>query len=177
MNNVGKIFEQQIRKSIPNHCLIIRLPDPPHSFTKRSDTRFAVKNPCDYVVFDSANKIFYCLELKTTQSKFMGFEDIDSDEEENKMIHKHQIRELLKFSKFDSVIAGFVLNFRDEKNNTERTYFLNIEDFDNMRKKINKKSFNEMDLILSNAIKIKGEKKRVNYVWDMEKLFQDLGGC
>ena len=47
-SNVGKKFEEDIKKSIPDYCLTIRIPDPPQSFTKRSDTRFSVKNPFDF---------------------------------------------------------------------------------------------------------------------------------
>lgn len=170
--NSGKIFEQDIKYSIPEYCLTIRLPDPPHSFEKRSDTKFAHKNPCDYIVFDSQNKKLYCLELKTTKYKSMSFEDIDSNEKQNKMIHKHQIEGLLKFSKFDNVESGFLFNFRDEKNNVERTYYQDIDSFRNMCLKINKSSFNEMDLILYDAIKINGKKKRTRYIWDIDGLLR-----
>lgn len=176
MGNVGKDFEQQIKKSFPDYCLVQRLNDPPQSFTQRSDTRFSIKNPCDYLVFDSSKHILYCLELKTTKYKSMSFEDIHSDEGQNKLIHKHQIIGLSNFSEYDYVIAGFLFNFRDEKNNVERTYFQNIKDFNTMCSNIDKKSFNEMDIILNNAVKLNGEKKRVKYVWDIDKLFQSLGG-
>jgi hypothetical protein len=99
----------------------------------------------------------------------MSFEDVDSDEKQNKMIHKHQILALHKFSQFDNVTAGFIFNFRDEKNNMERTYFQNINDFVVMCKEVNKSSFNEMDLLLNNAIKINGNKKRVNYTWNIDE--------
>ena len=101
----------------------------------------------------------------------MSFEDINSDNPVKKMIHKHQILGLLKYSNYENVIAGLLLNFRDEKNDTERTYFQNIKDFDNMCKQINKFSFDEMDLLLNNAVKIEGQKKRVHYRWNLENFF------
>jgi hypothetical protein len=172
----GKQFESDIRKSVPDYILIQRLHDTSQSYQKSKDTKFTPKNPCDYLLYDSIFHNLYALELKTTKYKSIAFEDIDSDKEQNKMIHKHQIIALTRFSEFDGVIAGFVCNFRDEKNNMERTYFQNIIDFNNMRKKINKFSFNEMDLILNGAIKIDGEKKRVHYTWNLDKFFSEYGG-
>ena len=165
--NTGKIFEQDIKSSFPDSCLIVRLPDPPHSFTQRSDTKFVHKNPCDYIVFESESRKLFCLELKSTKYKSMSFEDINSDEKQNKMVHKHQIEGLFKFSRFDNVESGFLFNFRDEKNDTERTYYQDIRSFMDMCLKINKSSFNEMDLILYNAVKITGNKKRTRYRWDL----------
>lgn len=170
MQNSGKVFEQQFRKSIPDYCLLIRLPDPPQSFTRRSDTKFSVKNPCDFIMYDSKSKNLYTLELKTTKYKSMSFDKLEDSNTStsNKMIHRHQIEGLLKFSKYENVVAGFVFNFRDEKNNMERTYFQNITMFMKMYEEIDKCSFNEMDLILHGAVKIEGTKKRKNYIWDIE---------
>lgn len=173
MINSGKKFEQQFKLSVPDYCLLQRLNDPPQSFTQSKTTKFSVKNPCDFFLFDSVSHILYCLELKTTKYKSMTFEDITSDKEQNKMIHKHQIMSLLEFSKYENVTAGLLLNFRDEDKKIERTYFQNISDFYSMSKIINKSSFNEIDLIMKgNAVKISGIKKRVNFVWDIDEFLQ-----
>lgn len=174
MVNTGKIFEQDFKDSVPEKSLLIRLPDPPQSFEKRSDTRFSHKNPCDYVIFDTVGKKLYCLELKTTKSKSMSFDDITMDKPQGKLIKKHQIESLLKFSKFDDVVAGFVCNFRDEKNDVERTYFIDIKLFISMTNGLDKKSFNEMDLILNKAIRINGKKKITHYRWDVGELFNSM---
>jgi hypothetical protein len=102
----------------------------------------------------------------------MTFEDIDSEEQQNKMIHKHQILSLLEFAKFDNVMSGFIFNFRDEVHNMERTYFQDAKSFNKMCKSINKSSFNEMDLILNGAIKINGTKKRVKYTWNIDEFLK-----
>lgn len=171
-NNPGKQFEENFKKSIPDYCLVHRLKDTAQSYNKSKFTKFTWQNPCDFFIYDSEFRLLYCLELKSTKSKYMAFEDIYSDEEQDKMIHKHQIKSLLKFSKFNNVVPGFIFNFRDEKNNMERTYFQHINDFDNMTRTINKTSFNEMDLIVHKAIKINGMKKRVNYYWDIEEFLK-----
>ena len=174
--NVGKKFEDQFRKSIPDYCLLIRLPDPPQSFTQREDTKFSKKNPCDFIMFDTKNKDLYCIELKTTKSKSISFEKLDDLSSSNRMIHKHQILGLQKFSEFEYVTGCFILNFRDEKNNMERTYFQDIKDFLKMYKDIDKHSFNELDLLTHNAIKINGERKRINYKWNIDELLSRLKG-
>ena len=69
--------------------------------------------------------------------------------------------------------AGFFLNFRDQKNETERTYFINIIDFNKMMKEINKVSCNEIDVLLHNGVKISGEKKRVHFKWNLEEFFEN----
>lgn len=172
-NNIGKKFENQFKLSVPDYCLLQRLHDPPQSFVKNKSTKFSAKNPCDFFLFDSISHILYCLELKTTKYKSMSFEDVESDDKQNKMIHKHQILSLLNFSKFENVTAGFILNFRDEKSGVERTYFQNITNFYSMCQKINKASFNEIDLIINgNAIKISGIKKRINYKWDLDEFLK-----
>ena len=172
VKNYGKAFEQQFKISVPDYCLLHRLRDSAQSFNQSNLTRFAWDNPCDFLLFDSIARILYCLELKTTKNKYMTFEDIDSDEQQNKMIHKHQILSLLEFAKFENVMAGFIFNFRDEVHNMERTYFQDAVSFNKMCKSINKSSFNEMDLLLNGAIKINGTKKRVKYTWDIDEFLK-----
>ena len=109
--NFGKIFEDQIKQSIPNHILLIRLNDSPQAFKQSKLTRFTPKSPFDYLCFDTKSRTLFCLELKSTSNKYMGFEDINSDKEQNSMIHKHQILGLLKCSTYPNVISGFLLNF------------------------------------------------------------------
>lgn len=172
--NTGKIFENAIKSSLPSYVLPIRLPDPPQSFVKRSDTRFSRPNPCDYVLWDSKHRILVPVELKTTKYKSMSYEDIDNNEGQSKMIHAHQIVGLQKFSKYDYVIAGFLFNFRDEKNDMERTYFQRIEDFISMTSKSDKKSCNELDILSNGGIKVIGSKKKVHYKWNIEELLDRL---
>lgn len=174
MQNEGKIFEKCFKKSIPDYCLIQRLHDSPQAFKQSNLTNFTPKNPCDFLVFDTNVRVLYFLELKSTQYKSMSFENIDSMEEQNKMIHKHQIIGLTKFAEYHGVKAGFILNFRDKANETERTYFQQIKDFNKMIKKINKQSFNEIDLILNGAIKINGERKRTRFYWDLNSFFESM---
>lgn len=167
--NSGKKFENIFKSSVPHYCLYYRLVDPPQSFGKSDFLRFSWKNPCDVFLFDSNNSIFYTLELKSTKQKSFTFEDINLDNKQSsKMIHKHQILSLMKFSEYNNTISGFILNFRYESEHIEKTYFLNILDFKNMILSINKKSFNETDIKNNNGVEILGTKKRINYKWDID---------
>jgi len=173
--NTGKIFENAVKTSIPSYCLMIRIPDPPQSFAKASTTRFSRPNPCDYICYDSNNGILYCLELKTTSSKSMGFESIYDNDGKSRMIHKHQTLSLLEFSKFNGVVSGFLFNFRHFEGTSdyvETTWFMNVKDFQRMCDSIDKKSFNEIDAALYGAKRIDGTKKITRFGWDMDGFFK-----
>ena len=172
MQNAGKIFENAIKGSFPDYCLVIRLPDPPQSFGQSEGLRFSNKNPCDYVAFDSLHRKFLTLELKSTKSSSFSVQRIK--EEKSKMIKLHQIKALTEFAEYDHVIAGFIFNIRDEKNATERTYFQYISDFNRMMSELNKASCNEKDIIAYNAIEIHGEKKRTRYTWKVDEFLNKI---
>ena len=50
--NTGKNFESIIKSNAPSYFKMTRIPDPPQSFTQRSDTRFSKKNPYDFEIFE-----------------------------------------------------------------------------------------------------------------------------
>lgn len=173
MKNKGKLFEESIRDSIDKEKhLLVRLNDQPQSFANTA--KFSLKNPFDYLLFDS--KTLWCLELKSTKNKSFSFEDINGDNDENKMIHRHQIFGLQKHAKYENVEAGFIFNFRhfedDADKYFETTYYQSIDDFLKMIKNIGKKSFNEIDVVLNGAVKIQGIKKRKRYTWDIGSLIE-----
>ena len=171
--NTGKNFESIIKNNAPSYFKITRIPDPPQSFTQRSDTRFSKKNPYDYEAFDSLHRIQYSLELKTVGQKYITYHTSENDEKDKKgaNIQWHQICGLTNASEYDNVIAGFLLNFRLE-NGEQLLYFLNIKDFNKFAKNSNKRSMNIMDVALNGGIKINGEKLRVNYRWDLDEFLK-----
>lgn len=172
LKNVGKIFEEDFKKSIPSYCMVHRLKDTAQSYNRNVNTRFTWNNPCDFFIFSSQSHNLYAIECKSTKYKSMAFQTEKDDTE--KMIKYHQIQSLSDLSKYDGIVAGFLFNFRDEDNDSQRTYFQNINDFNRMCDEIQKKSFNEMDLILNGAVKINGNKKRTHYMWNIEELFRKL---
>lgn len=174
MLSSGKQFEKDFASSIPSNVFYYRLKDSAQSYNKSA--KFSWDNPFDYMLLYRSN--LYCLELKTTKNKSISFEDINSDKKQNKMIHKHQIESLIKYSKYDGVISGFLFNFRHFENDKDKyfetLYYQSIEDFLNMVQKINKKSFDEVDLVLNKGIKIQGRKKIKHYTWYIEEFLKSI---
>lgn len=171
--NEGKNFESIIKSNAPSYLKMVRIPDPPQSFTKRNDTKFSKKNPYDYEAFDSLHRISYSLELKSTSQKYLTYHTCEKDEKDGKgaMIMWHQIEGLTKASEYDNCTAGFLFNFRLDSGE-QLLYFMNIEDFNRFRKNTNKKSLNIMDVALNNGVKISGEKLRKNYRWNLDEFLK-----
>lgn len=177
--NFGKRFEDDFKSSLPDYCLIHRLRDSGQSFTnyaERSDNNYSWKNECDFIFFDDRHRIEYSVENKTTKFKTMNWESKEEYEtnkrlgkKSTKLIKWHQINSLIKFDRFNYAVPCFFLNFRNDDTNAQRTYFIHINDFVKMIKTLNKKSFDEIDLINNGAIKINGLKKRTRYAWDINE--------
>ena len=111
--------------------------------------------------------ILYTLELKSVGTKSISFEKDKTDKE---VIHKHQIDNLVKFSKYKKIISGFLLDFRL----SEKTYFIMIDDFIHMIGNIEKKSFNESDLFeWCDPIEIRKKKLKVNWKYDIEQFLKE----
>lgn len=167
--SVGKQFEDNFKNSVPNYALSYRPPDSVQGFdVGASDKlRFSRHSPCDLMIFDGTRNLFLTLELKT----FQGSCSFERNKNEKGIIHYYQIEKLKEFANYKRVISGFVLDFRS----TDHTYFLNINDWDNLISHIEKKSFNEQDLLeYASPILIEKEKLKVNYRYDVELLLSKL---
>ena len=90
------------------------------------------------------------------------------------MIRENQIKSLTKFANYDNVFPCFIFNFRDEDNHNDRCYCQHIEDFNKMISDINKKSFNEINLLKYGAIKLDGAKARIRWTWDVDGLLEKI---
>lgn len=167
--SVGKQFEDNFKKSVPNYALSHRPPDSAQGFDVGASNklRFSRHSPCDLMVFDGTRNLFLTLELKT----FQGSCSFERNKEEKGIIHYYQVEKLKEFANYKRVISGFVLDFRS----ADHTYFLNINDWDNLISHIEKKSFNEQDLLeYASPILIEKEKLKVNYGYDVELLLSKL---
>lgn len=112
-------------------------------------------------------KVLYTLELKSVGTTSISFE---RTKEDKGVIHKHQIDNLLKFSTYENVVSGLVLDFRL----SNKTYFCMIEEFINMINILDKKSFNEKDLFeYCNPIIIDKKKMKVNYRYNIPLFFKE----
>ena len=169
MPNVGKIFEEQVQKSIPDYALLYRLHDSAQSFGGSKKLRFSSKNPFDYILWDSQRKILYALELKTVGNKSISFERSSADKGK---IHYHQINGLNNWNKYDGTICGFIIEFRA----LETTIFISIKEFNCLMAKIQKKSFSIDDLIKHKIVYtiISQKKARTRYTYNIDEFLSSM---
>ena len=161
--NVGKVFEAQLLKSVPDYALLHRLQDPAQSFGGSSKLRFSAKNPFDFLLWDSKRRILYALEAKTVSRKSISFE---RDKEDKGIIRAHQINGLNNWDKYDGIACGFLIEFRE----LEKTIFLDIKDMNKVMALLPKKSFTIKDLEKYNIpfFIIPQKKERTRYTYDLD---------
>jgi len=166
--NEGKKFEEDFKKSVPDDIYYYRLRDSGSAFGGGSEhLRFTISNKYDCYIYKKPN--FYPIELKSTKSTSMSIQH--DKEEKGKMIKLNQIDGLTEASEHDGIHAGFLFNFRSNKNNT---YWLNIKDFNKFNDNTDKKSINEKDVIEHNGIFIKSEIKRVRYKYYINEFIENF---
>jgi penicillin-binding protein-related factor A (putative recombinase) len=163
MQNAGKNFEEQFKKSVPSDMYYFRIKDPPQSFNQNinSGLRFSPKNPFDSFIYSYPN--LFVFELKSTKGTSFSFERFKNDGT-SKMIKHHQINGLKEASEIYGIIAGIVFNFREVgKSKNNKLYFLPIHSFSEFMNDTDKKSINMKDIIKYGGIEIIGVLKRVKY--------------
>ena len=170
--NDGKVFENAWKKSVDKAGYFYhRLKDSAQSFGGGNNLRFSLKNPYDNIMF--AKRYLFTLELKSTKGTSLSFwrDDFeDKTKSQTFLLHKHQIFGLVQADKFAEVVSGFIINFRET---TNHTYFWHINDFLEYTNKLDKKSFNESDVINGNGLLIKQTLKKVNYEYDVNNFVVD----
>lgn len=163
--NIGKVFEENFKKSIPENIFCYRPPDAAQSFNMSKKLRFSSHSPCDYMIYRKPQ--LFCFELKTVAGNFISFE---RDENDKGTIHYYQIEQLKKFVNY-GIISGLIIDFRK----SDHTYFLNIKNWDDFISNISKKSFNENDLLkYSDPITVDKKKLKVNYRYNVVGLLDIL---
>ena len=105
-----KKFEADLKSSIPDTCWLYRLRDNASSFANGTNTRFTSSNICDYILYDDITKTLYLIECKSTKGTSIPLS----------MIRDNQIKGLKEAGKH-KLVSGFLINFRNEKNDT---YFI-----------------------------------------------------
>ena len=158
--NEGKKFENDFKASVPDTCWIYRLRDNASSFAGGENTRFTSSNICDYIMSDDKTRTMFLIECKSTKGTSIPLT----------MLRQNQIDGLTEASKHN-LVAGMLINFRNEKNDT---FFLLIDEYLNMMDSLNKKSFNIKDLENIGATRIESEKKRTRYRYNVEKMIKEL---
>lgn len=130
------------------------------SFANGTNTRFTSSNICDYILLDDTTKTLFLLECKSTKGTSIPLT----------MIRENQIEGLIIANKHN-LVAGLLINFRNERNDT---FFILIDKYLNMMELLNKKSFNIHDLEEIGATRIESEKKRTRYRYNINKMIKEL---
>ena len=170
--NMGKRFERNFKESaLQDGLFILRLNDTDTSFNRRDGVRFTPTNPADFIAF--LNGELYLLELKSTEYKSLSIQR-DPEDKNSKMIKAHQIADLVKYSLFDGVNCGFVLNFRSKDSMEEETFYLSIENFSRFMSENPKESINRSDVVLYDGVKLDQKLKRTQYHYQVKELLERL---
>lgn len=172
--NAGKDFENQFKASVNELIYYRRINDPAQSFNHTNNLRFSLQNPYDCFIYFYPT--LFTLELKSTEGTSITFYREDFIDKENKdkkysfMVKRNQIAGLTESARFKGIISGLILNFRK----TNHTFFIHINDFNSMVKDLDKKSFNEQDVINNNGYLIEQTLKRVKYTYNIQKFISDM---
>ena len=146
--SIGKIFEEEIKASIPTDFYIERYKDDTAGF-------YGVSNPADYRIYKYPYN--FLLELKSHKGKSIPLDKI----------RESQLKGMFKASKYHGIFAGFLLNFRD----LEETYYVGVEDVVDFIKLTDRKSI-PVEWCRIWGERIEQEKKRVRYTYNLDKFFR-----
>lgn len=147
MKNPGKVFEEDIKKSVPKEYWIYRFKDGTANFSgsKNENVRFQAHNICDFMIMTKENLIL--LELKSHKGSSIPFS----------CIRKNQIEEMTKIE-HSKIKSYFLLNFRD----SEKTYAILAIDLKNYMENSNRKSV-PISWCEEHGVEIVAIKKKIRY--------------
>lgn len=147
--NIGKIFEQEIKASFPDDYFIERYKDDTAGFK-------GVANPADYRLYKYP--FTFLIELKTHRGKSIPISKI----------RPNQIQGMYKAVKFMGVHGGFILNYRDY----EETYYVSVQAMVDFIQNAKRKSI-PIGWCRAYGERIEQTKKRVRFTYNLKKW---LGG-
>ena len=116
MKNLGKIFEENWKKSVPSNVFYYRVKDSNNNWARNEQLRFTPSNIADCLLFNGATLIL--VELKSHKGKSIPLNCIMGKKTKVK-----QIEDLYEAEKYDCVYSQLVVFFSD----VERCFSLPIE--------------------------------------------------
>ena len=155
--NLGKRFEQNFKKSVPDNIFYYRFRDGSSSWGGNDKVRFQQTNICDSLMYDG--KRMYLLELKSTKAKNLPFSNIK----------QHQIEDLLKASKYINTICGLIIEFSE----LIECYFIEINKLKEFYDKTSRKSI-PIDYLRENGTKIEIKRLKVNNRFNISKFIEEV---
>lgn len=174
--NKGKIFEENVAKSAIHQGLYIdRLHDTDLSYNGNTVSKYTPKSRCDYYMFvptENEMGVLFGLECKSTKYNSMSIE-IEEDTNPTAMIKFHQIKSLCHMRTFQGIQSGFLMNFRDDENNLDDTYYMDVKKFIDFLTETGKKTINKTDCKMR-AVKVQSELLRKNYRYNLKQMANDV---
>jgi recombination protein U len=147
--SIGKVFEEEIKASIPPDFYIERYKDDTAGF-------YGVSNPADYRLYKYP--YLFLIELKTHKGKSIPIDKI----------RDNQLKGLYKAVQYKGVYGGFIINFRD----LEETYYIAVQDMIAFITSTERKSI-PIEWCRDTGVRIEQTKKRTRYTYNLSKW---LGG-
>lgn len=155
--NIGKKFENNFKKSVPEDMFLYRLRDSSGTWSNGDKTRFTPSNICDYILFDG--DYLYLFELKSTKGKSLPFTNIK----------EHQINDLMRANEYSNIFSLLVIEFSD----IEEYYCLKIDDFKTFYDSANRKSL-PIEFCREKGIKIGYTRLRTNVKLNIKQMIDRI---
>ena len=153
MKSIGKVFEEEIKASIPKEYWFYRFKDNASSFSGGENTRFTTSNIADCEVM--TEEFLFILELKSHKGSSIPFT----------CIRKNQIEEMSKVDHI-RIKPYFILNYREK----EKTFAVEARELKNFMESTERKSI-PFDWCRENGIEITGIKKKVRFKYKLDEFF------
>lgn len=154
MTNLGKRFEENWRKSVPNDVFYYRFRDSVSSYYGgNQNLRFSASNIADCMLYDTNSKELCLCELKNHKGKSLPLTCIASNKTKEK-----QISDLFEANTFNGVSSYIIVFFSD----VERCFALPIENFLSFRLYEDRKSI-PIEYFEKFAMEIEVTKLKTNY--------------
>ena len=164
MLNRGKVFEQNIRKSIPkcNNIFYYRLKDTASSYYGGNENlRFSQNNIADAFLFHVGyyRTQLYILEYKNHKGKSLPLS----------CIKENQLKGMIEANKNQNVVPMLVVFFED----IEKCYSLDIEEVEKFINNSERKSI-PIDYFEQYGVEIETIKLKTNYRYNIEKWLNNI---
>lgn len=162
--NKGKVFEQNIKRSIPNNNKVFyyRLKDSASSYYGGNENlRFSQNNIADAFLFYVGyyRTQLYILEYKNHKGKSLPLS----------CIKKNQLDGMIEANKNQNVVPMLIVFFED----IEKCYSLDIEEVKRFINENDRKSI-PLEYFETNGTEIETTKLRTNYKYNIEKWLNEI---
>lgn len=170
MKNLGKIFEENWRKSVPDYIYYYRFRDSGNTFYGGNQgLRFTPSNIADCLIQDPFTGL-HLIELKNHKGKSIPLSCILGTRKNNKPTTKEkQMQDLCEANKYTGVFSHIIVFFSDE----ERCFELGINSFMKFINDVERKSI-PIEYFEKYGCEIEVEKLRTNYRFNIEKWLKEF---